>query len=124
MNTNLTSKNVLDTFMYCLPDKGEDSANTVLAQGINLAANFSCERLKSKEKLISDMLKELPDNFRTTGDSFLNMCMRNDVSQWCDLHQIMEQLLLLGLAIGKIHYVQERDCWGNFAGGMPILFIK
>ena len=121
---NLTSKNVLDTFLHCLFYKEEDATNNVYAEGILLNANFHPERLKSREKLISDMLKELPDSFRTTGNSFLNMCINKDGEQWCDLHQVMEQLLLLGIAVGKVQYLQSRDCWGNFEGGMPYIFIK
>jgi len=121
---NLTSKNVMDTFMFCLFYKEEDTSNNVPAKGIQLFVGFHPERLKKKEQLITDMLNELPDSFRTNGDSFLNMCSSKNGQQWCDLHQIMEQLLLLGLAIGKIQYMKERDCWDNFEGGMPYIFVK
>ena len=124
METNLTSKNVLDTFMFCLFDKGEDTTKNVLAEGIKLTANFHPERLKKKEKLIVDMLNELPDTFRTRGDSFLNICEHIKGYHWCELHQVMEQFLLLGLAIGKIEYLQSRNCWVNFEGGMPYIFVK
>lgn len=121
---NLTSKNVLDTFMYCLFYKEEDTKNKVFAEGVNLPIYFHPERLKNKEPLVSKMLSELPDSFRSNGDSFMKMNVNKDGVNWSSNPQVMEQLLLLGIAIGKIQYLQPRDCWGNFEGGMPYIFIK
>jgi hypothetical protein len=123
----LTHKNVEEVFKYCLyNDNEEHNDNNTIVEGIQLKVKFHPERLKEKESIIIDFLEQLPDDFKSTGGggmSFLNMCMDNKDKMWTDLHQVVELLLLLGIAIDKARFAFPRDFWKNMPGGMPYIVV-
>jgi len=61
---------------------------------------------------------------RGGGWSFLNLCSTKDEKQWTGLHERMEQLICLGMAIGKVSYCCPREMWPSLLGGMPYVRIK
>jgi hypothetical protein len=58
------------------------------------------------------------------GSSFLNAVIDNAGHQWADAHSTIDELLCLGLAIGKIEYNAPRQLWRAFPAGMPYFFVK
>ncbi len=123
----LSAKTVNETFKKCLFNNGEPTEDHKLGHGIMMKVGFHPARLKESELIISELLDELPDNFKLNsggGWSFLNMCEDKHGKQWADLHQTMDELLMLGLATGKLRYTLPRELWRTLPGGMPYLNIK
>lgn len=123
---NLTSENVKSVLMYVLFKKDEDATNAVIAEGCMGRMGFHPGRLEEKSSDISAMLDELPSDFHQSGGgghTFLNACMNKDGDQWTGMHQAVDELLMLGLAIGRVRYVMPRELWSMFPGGMPYFVI-
>lgn len=123
---NLSAQNVDTIFKYCLFKEGEPRETFALGDGVMMKVGFNPERLWEKTDDIKSMLAGLPDSFQSVvggGDSFLNMCMDKEGSQWADLHLTMDQLVCLGRAINKIDYHMPREDWGFLPAGMPFLVI-
>jgi hypothetical protein len=122
----LTAENVHTTFMKCLFSEGESTENYVLGEGCITKVGFHPERLKSNETNISEMLNQLPDEFKKIGGggmSFLNMCNDKDGNQWSDLHQTMDELVTMGIASEKASFLMPRDMWNVLPGGMPYVVV-
>lgn len=123
----LTSQRVEETFLSCLFADGEDTSNHIKAEGITSVVGFHPERLESSAGAIVEMLGELPDTFKASGGggtSFLLACEDGHGTQWTDLHQRMEQLFLLGLAIRKVLCPLPRETWDALPGGMPYYIVQ
>lgn len=128
----LTAEKVKSVFMDCLyrDDEVIDDEvipeKAIVVEGIIKNFGFHPERIESHKKEIVDLLMELPATFQKNvgaGWSFLNACQTKDRKQWADLHQDMEALFVLGMAIGKVKYVFPRAMWNTLPGGMPYLVI-
>ncbi len=119
----LTSENVKNVFMDCLFEDGEDTNDFIKADGLIQTIGFNPQRVKKHKKDIENMLSYLPEKFKD-GWSFLNMCNDKYGKQWTGLHQIMEQLVQLGIAIKKVEYCMPREMWKLMPGGMPYIIIK
>jgi len=113
--------------MDCLFKEGEDTSNYVKAEGIMTNVGFHPERLASHKAEVDEMLAELPDEFKKSmggGWSFLNACNDKNGNQWTDLQKTMEQLVLLGIALGVVKFQLPREVWKALPGGMPYLVIS
>jgi hypothetical protein len=122
----LTAENVHTTFMECLFSEGESTENYVLGEGCITKVGFHPERLKGNETNISEMLNQLPDEFKKAGGggmSFLNMCNDKDGNQWSDLHQTMDELVTMGIASEKASFLMRREMWSVLPGGMPYVVV-
>ncbi len=127
MSIVLSAERVEEIFRDCLFRDGEDTSNHVVAEGITRNVGFHPDRLNGHKAEIEQMLDELPDGFKRSGGggwSFLNACEDKHGNQWTGLHQTMEQLFQLGIAIGKAEYQLPRDMWSTLPGGMPYLIIN
>jgi hypothetical protein len=123
---NLTTENVTSIFKDCLFKDGENTSNPVMSEGITSKFGFHKERLESHKEDISEMLSKLPKEFQQNtggGMSFLNACNDVDGRQWTSLHQVMEQLFVLGQAIEKVKCLMPRDMWKILPGGMPYYVV-
>lgn len=134
----LNPKNVEDTFYSLLyskeeiPADGSVPADCVRVSGVKLNAGFHPGRLKEKTDFINQMVEQLPSNFKTKaagggdGWSFLEMLNDKDGNQWTGLHDLMDMLLCMGLATGKLKYMMEdRTKWPDlFYGGMPYVVMN
>ena len=119
----IDSDRIGSIFMDCLfLDKeivnGKPILDPVYCTGINRKFGFHPTRIEYHKEEIGNMIKELPDS-SDSGISFLSMCEDKTGEQWTGFHARMEQLLVLGIAIGKLEYVLERDLWKELPGGMP-----
>ena len=123
----LTIERVEAVFVDCLFREEEDTSNHVRADGIVRSVGFHPDRLEAHSEEIVELLAELPDAFQQSsggGMSFLNACFDKHDNQWTDVHFRMEQLLLLGLATGRVEYLAPRELWSAFPGGMPYFVVK
>lgn len=123
----LTANHVNEVLRACLFKEGEATDDMVVAEGIINRFGFHPGRLEAYRDEIAAMLSELPDTFMQSkggGWSFLNACMRNDGEQWTGMHQTQDELIVLGIAIGKAQYVPDREMWGAMPGGMPYVIIN
>lgn len=122
----LTSENVEQVFMDCLYKDGEDTAGHIKVEGIQSTIGFHPERLTKHKENVQAMLQDLPDNFHKDkggGWSFLNACDDKNGKQWTDLHQRMEQLFQLGIALKLAKWQMPRALWATLPGGMPYVVI-
>jgi len=124
----LTAKRVNEIFRDCLFKDDEDRTKVVTAEGIRLIVTFHPERLEGHRKEIEALLSELPENFKASsagqGMSFLDAYLDKYGKQWTDLHTTMEELFLLGIALGKVEFLLPRERWSLLPGGMPYLVVK
>lgn len=123
----LTAKNVEVVFFDCLFKNGEPTENCIKAEGLLNTFGFHPERLKKHKSEVYDMLKQFPDSFQKKsggGMTFLDACIDKDGNQWTELHSIMEQLVVLGIAIDKVKYCMLREVWEAFPGAMPYFVVE
>ena len=117
---------VTDIFRDCLFNEGEDTTEHVKAPGILHNVGFHPGRLEWNKTEIEAMLDELPDTFKKSGGggmSFLNACVDRHGEQWTGLHLTVEQLFMLGVAVGKAELLLPRERWSMLPGGMPYYLV-
>jgi len=127
MVTALNADRVGKIFLDCLFKDGEDTSSHVKAEGITNTVGFNPDRLNSHKAEIEAMLDELPNEFKKSGGggmSFLDACIDKHGNQWTGFHQTMEQLLQLGIAIGKVECLLPSEMWGILPGGMPYYVVN
>jgi hypothetical protein len=124
---NLTAENVHEVFMKCLFKDAEPQDNPVEGCGVMMRMGFHPGRLEENREKILSMLDGLPDNFKEGkggGWSFLNACNDKNGNQWADMHQTMDELVCLGLALKVLKFQLPREMWGAFPGGMPYFSVS
>ena len=128
----LTADRVEEIFTACLFKAEENHDVFIKAEGLVVTVGFHPERLEEHAAEIEAMLAELPNEFQESfgadsgnegGWSFLNACQDSHGRQWTGLHQRMEQLLQLGMGIGKARYLLPRELWVALPGGMPYFVV-
>lgn len=123
----LTADTVHQTFIACLFNDGEPTESHVIGEGVTLKIGFHPERLKAAEPIISELLDKLPNEFKKTGGggwTFLNMCNDKNGNQWTGFHRVMDELVTMGIAAGKVSFLMPREMWEVFPGGMPYVVIN
>lgn len=120
-------------FMNCLfadfeMDQGivDDPAKTVIVEGITATYGFNRARLETHRQEVIDMINQLPDTFQVNGgggQSFLQMCVTKDGTQWGE-HRDMEKLLTLAIGLDIGGYCMPRQMWQMFPGGMPYVWFN
>ena len=127
MNTVLSAERVEAVFLDCLFKEGEETSNHVAVYGIMMNVGFNPDRLDSHKAEIMTLLSELPNDFQKSaggGMSFLSACTDKHGHQWTGLQLRMEQLFLLGIAIGKVETLLPREIWSFLPGGRPYYAIN
>jgi len=128
----LSAQEVGDTFKVCLFRK-EEVANgmpkpeheAIFVEGVTMKFGLHKERVNKRKDKIIGFLKELPEEFSKGGGwSFLNLCNDKDGQQWTGLHKVMQELVCLGIAIGKMKYTMPKDTWAALPGGMPYVTVS
>lgn len=120
-------------FLDCLIKENEFDVKTkkpsspfYTVEGIVAFYMLSKDRVSSHRQEIIDALSELPKEFMKKnggGWTFLNMCVDKNGRQWSGLHRVMEQLVVLGVAINKVTYCLPRQVWNKLPGGVPYIQI-
>lgn len=107
-----------------LPQQVAEAATIV--EGLTSKFGLNPVRLKRHRLEIEAMIEQLPDIFwavRGGGQSFLKACIDRHGDHWGE-HRNVEQLVVLGIAIGRMAYCAPREAWGLLPGGMPYVMIK
>jgi len=133
----LTIENVNATFRSSLFTDEEVSnlsqeellEKSVVVDGIRSKIGFNPDRIEELRDDITSMLGQFNKNFYSkdvggeAGWSFLNMCKDKNGHLWTGMHNIMDKLIMLGLAIKGLKYCMPRDMWNVFPGEMPYIEI-
>lgn len=93
-------------------------------EGLVFRHRIDVERLKAEDATVRGWIALLPDEFladKGGGWSFLNLCQDRHGGQWTGLHQTMEQLVVLAMALGRAQYALPRALWSALPGGMPYI---
>lgn len=130
-NVHLTAEAVTDVFKDCFFTEDEIQGSSppddaVIVEGIMITVGFHPKRLELHTDDIMAFLMELPVMFRENeggGWSFLNACLDRHGDQWTSYHEVMEQLFLLGIAIGHVQELLPRSLWSILPGGVPYYVI-
>lgn len=116
---------VNEIFLDCLFQDGEDHTHHVAVHGITVNVGLHPGRLEGHREEIIGLLDQLPNSFKAEGgESFILACYDKDDQQWTGLHERMEQLFILGMAIGRVEYAVARQSWVFLPGGLPTMVIK
>ena len=125
----LTAENVMEVFHDCLYRDDEVEAckipeGAVLVTGLVVEYGFHPDRVEKNSQAISEMLDQLPHQFRDGGGwTFLNACFNEAGEQWCE-QPTAEALVVLGLAIKRVEYCLGRPVWDSLPGGVPYFRVK
>lgn len=104
---------------------GKVPEEAVIVDAIRGKFGFNPPRLEGYRKEIIDQLSGLPDQFREDkggGWSFLNGAMNSEDEQWGEQINV-EQLLALGIAIGRAKIQLPREVWSALPGGVPYFSV-
>lgn len=88
---------------------------------------FHPGRLREARAEVVALIDEIvPDAFLQGrgGWSFLKLCIDRNGELWTGLHLVMEQLLVMGIALDLAGYCLPRDLWQAFPGGMPYVWFR
>lgn len=120
----LTAENVHNTFEFCLYQNGDSVDDVVDCSGVLGKVYMNQSRVWLVKSDIISMLDKLCDKYRSTnGYSFLNMCEDKHGRRWTEYYQIVDELVMLGLAIHKVSFAASKSRWDMFIGGMPHIVI-
>ena len=123
--TRLTDKNVSRILAKCIHVAScpTQTCSTVEVEGIHKNFVFDKNILEAERSNIENMLKELPKRFKQ-GGSFGEMYHTEKGRQWTGSFKTMEELMVLGVAIGKLNYPVPKTLWWSLPGGMPYIISK
>lgn len=122
----LTPLRVQEIFLDCLFRDGEDASTAVMVEGITTRFGLHPDRIESHRDDVKTLLAQLPETFHAEaggGWSFLNACTNRDGELWTGEHRIMEQLFVLGMALGLVECQLPREMWSVLPGGMPYYVV-
>lgn len=123
----LTDVRVEKVFLECLASESDNESDKLKIDGIVHDEIPHRAHLYAHTDEIFAMLLELPPEFMVSGQgkgySFLGACLDKNGRQWTGQHLLMEELMLMGIAIEKVKILLPRKCWGIFPGGMPYFAV-
>ena len=126
----LSTENVKQVLTTCLtrniPDFTQNPiaiTETIEVRGIVNSFTFDQQMLVKEKHHIEELLEDLPAVFKE-GCSFMEMYTNRDGEQWTGVIKPLEELLALGIAVGKISFLVPREQWWSLSGGMPYIVIK
>jgi hypothetical protein len=118
----ISSERVTEIFTACL--SGKDNPNMLVVEGVVRKFGFDKEKLDVHAQEIHNMLLQLPSEFIDGGGwSFLNACADKDGDQWTGDQAVVDQLVCLGIGIGKVEYCMPRELWSVLPGGVPYFVV-
>ena len=128
----INAQEVRDIFKVCLfreeeVKNGKPKPEAIFIEGITAKFGLHKERVNKRKDKILGFLKELPEKFfegSGGGWSFLNLCNDKDGKLWTGEHRVMQELVCLGMAIGKVKYTMPKETWAALPGGMPYVTVS
>lgn len=124
-DTRLTAENVERVFIACLGSQMDLEDGMVKVRGITFSAWLKKDALICHTNEITAMLEELPNQFHEReggGYSMLYACRNKDGKVWGE-HPHVEQLIVLGIGIGRVKFPLPRNMWDTLPGGMPYFMV-
>lgn len=124
--TKLTCTRVFEIYISCRL-RWSENVDGVRVEGGTHNAVFHPERLARHKAEIEEMLDELPDGFKKSGGggwSFRNAYLDRHGNRWTDLHLRVDQLFMLGLAIGKVELIPPKKVWLALPSSMPYYAVN
>jgi hypothetical protein len=125
----INAEQVTAAFRQCLYPEIEEvdgkqqiPEDAIIVDGVVMKVAFIPEGLEIIKELVRLWLEELPHQFRDDsggGWSFLNACNLETGEQWTGLHQVMDQLFCLAVALDLASCQLPREMWDALPGGMP-----
>jgi hypothetical protein len=82
--------------------------------------------LAANDAEISEMLSCLPVQFNEAdggGFSFMAACNDKDGNLWTGDQRVMDEMFMLGMAIGRVKSPLPRDMWSALPGGVPYYMV-
>lgn len=113
-------------FIDSLFNDGEDTAGHIPSEGITITIGFHPARLESHRDEVREMLSNLPEQFQQSksgGWTFLNAYQDREGNQWANFHRRMEELFLMGNALGLSKWQLPKDMWAVLPRGMPYVVV-
>lgn len=107
MGGEVTEEKVDSVFLLCL-FKGGDKKKTKKVTCFKMDVVFDVRALTEYEEEIVDMLDNLSMHFRS-GASFIWACIDKYGRTWTTDEDIMQELFLLGLAVGRVRHFEHRQ---------------
>lgn len=118
---------VSEIYRNSLAGTKDDFDIAIIVEGIMAKYKFNAKKIEKYRKEIIEMLNQFPDEFYEDsggGWSFLNFCNTKD-GLWTGFQKIMEELLVLGIAIGKAKIEPSiREFWCALPGGVPYVRLE
>lgn len=127
----ISANAVTETFMHCFFTEEELKKGTptkeeyVAGNGVMNSIAFHKGRLEESRDKVKEMLTHLSPMFYTEGGggySFLYMCSTKDEVQWTGQQRIVDQLVILGNALGYVT-LTPREMNAVLPGGVPYVII-
>lgn len=110
---------LFDCFYSAEEIKDGIPADAIRVEGIVRNFGFSPSRLEPHRKEINEILDQLDPTVKE-GMSFIMFPMDKDGNQWGEQYNA-EQLIALGIAIGRLKYCLPREMWMVCPGGVPYI---
>lgn len=122
----LTPDNVREVYLACLFDDSVPrevaQKRAIVVEGVTFTTGFDPDKIRELRTSIDDLLDQLPERFEK-GWSFLNLCDNREGELWTGEHQLCQELVMLGIAHGRMSYCMSRDMWSILPGGMPYVLL-
>lgn len=119
---------------FDLSPKDEDGfpVGSLFVDGVLHGYCFDPSKIRRWEPKIARLVGQAPDSFfaksrkkpgGNDGDSFTNLCARNDLTQWTENFLAIEGFFALADAIGRAMVMFPKHVWNKLPGGMPLIFL-
>ena len=117
----LNEKRIHEIFMNCVfNDRNGKSRMCVEVEGVMSDTYMDVNHLDNHKEEISSFLNELPDKFNTSeGASFLDANKDRHGREWTHIALHIDELIQLGMGIGRVVCLTPHDMWENMPGGVP-----
>lgn len=125
IDARLTAENVERVFIACLGSRTDLEDGMIKVRGITFSACLKKDALGCHTDEITAMLEELPHQFHEReggGYSMLHAYQNKDGKVW-GKHPHVEQLIILGIGIGRVKFSLPRETWLALPGGLPYVTV-
>lgn len=116
---------LLDCFLGGNYKELDGDTRVLCVEGLSTNFVLDPEKVDKHADEIKALLDQLNDNFKVSvggGFSFLSMPFDKNNVQWGEQISAQE-LMVLGIAAGYMHYLLPREAWPVLPGGVPYLVI-
>ncbi len=120
----IDSVSVHNLFVSCLTDDKDETA--VIAEMLACKVYMSKDKVEAaREQITKDLLNLHPNFIRATGGgwTFINACLDRNGDLWTNCHRDMDELVTMGVMIGKVIMLFPRNHWDSLPGGVPYFVV-